>query len=119
MIYKFLIVVAGLLFLVYYFLKKRKNLICLMYHNVFNESTTGIIGKNEFEAHIKYIKDKKTFKMEELKSLNYHLPKNSILVTFDDGYKNNYTNAFPILKKYNVKATIFLNTKYIEKQIDY
>lgn len=52
--------------------------------------------------------------MEELESLNYVLPKDSILITFDDGYKNNYTNAFPILKKYGLKATIFLNTKYVE-----
>ena len=57
--------------------------------------------------------------MEELKGLNYTLPQNSILITFDDGYKNNYTLAFPILKKYNMKATIFLNTKFIEKDEAY
>ena len=74
---------------------------------------------DEFEEHIKWIKDKKTFKMEELKGLNYTLPQNSILITFDDGYKNNYTLAFPILKKYNMKATIFLNTKFIEKDETY
>ena len=47
------------------------------------------------------------------------MPQNSILITFDDGYKNNYTLAFPILKKYNMKATIFLNTKFIEKDEAY
>ena len=86
-----------------------------MYHSVDNEKGKGGIFVNEFEEHIKWIKDKKTFKMEELKNLNYTLPKNSILITFDDGYKNNYTLAFPILKKYNMKATIFLNTKFIGK----
>ena len=100
-------------------LRKRENLICLMYHNVFTEIAPGIIGKDEFEAHMEYIRDMRTFKMEELESLNYKLPENSILVTFDDGYKNNYTNAFPILKKYNIKATIFLNTKYIGEDESY
>lgn len=41
------------------------------------------------------------------------LPKNSIVITFDDGYEDNYTNVFPILKKYNAKATIFLIHDYI------
>jgi len=90
-----------------------------MYHSIDSEKNKGGIFVDEFEEHIKWIKDKKTFKMEELKGLDYTLPPNSILITFDDGYKNNYTLAFPILKKYNMKATIFLNTKFIEKDEAY
>ena len=41
------------------------------------------------------------------------LPANSIAITFDDGYEDNYANVFPILKKYNAKATIFLIHDYI------
>ena len=33
-----------------------------------------------------------------------------VLLTFDDGYEDNYTDLFPLLKKYNVKATIFMIT---------
>ncbi len=40
-------------------------------------------------------------------------PKNSLIVTFDDGYKDFYTNAYPVLKRYKMPATIFLTTGHI------
>jgi peptidoglycan/xylan/chitin deacetylase (PgdA/CDA1 family) len=43
------------------------------------------------------------------------LPDYSVWVTFDDGWKDNYTNAFPILKKYNIPATLFVTTGYVNK----
>jgi peptidoglycan/xylan/chitin deacetylase (PgdA/CDA1 family) len=40
------------------------------------------------------------------------IPHKSVVISFDDGYKNNYTNAFPELKQYNFAGTIFLATDY-------
>ena len=41
------------------------------------------------------------------------LPPRSLCITFDDGYADNYTTALPILKKYNLEATFFISSGYI------
>lgn len=43
------------------------------------------------------------------------LPAKPILLTFDDGYRDFYTDAFPILKKYNVKATAYLISGFLNR----
>jgi peptidoglycan/xylan/chitin deacetylase (PgdA/CDA1 family) len=40
-------------------------------------------------------------------------PNRALIVTFDDGYKDNYTHAYPILKEFKIPATIFLVTGHI------
>jgi peptidoglycan/xylan/chitin deacetylase (PgdA/CDA1 family) len=44
------------------------------------------------------------------------LPKRPLLVTFDDGYRNNLTCAAPLLKKFGVPAVIFISTGYIDTE---
>ena len=46
------------------------------------------------------------------------LPSKPILITFDDAYYSNYEYIYPILKKYNVKASIFVATDTIGKEIN-
>jgi peptidoglycan/xylan/chitin deacetylase (PgdA/CDA1 family) len=46
---------------------------------------------------------------------NTHVPERSLVITFDDGWADNYTNVFPILKEYGLTATIFVVTGFIEQ----
>src|SRR2546423_4920087 len=48
------------------------------------------------------------------RSQNGELPSRAVAITFDDGYRDNYVYAFPILKKYRIDATIFVSTGAIE-----
>jgi len=43
-----------------------------------------------------------------------NFPDNSVVITFDDGYLDNYTHAYPVLRKFNLSATIFLATDFID-----
>ena len=46
------------------------------------------------------------------------LPSKPLIITFDDGYYSNYEYIYPILKKYNIKASIFIVTDKIGQEID-
>jgi peptidoglycan/xylan/chitin deacetylase (PgdA/CDA1 family) len=43
------------------------------------------------------------------------LPPKPVIITLDDGYRDNYENAFPILKEFGLTATIFIPTDFIDQ----
>lgn len=106
-------------------LRKGKSII-LMYHRVIDEHASQVpmqpgmyVTKSTFEMHIKYLKEH--FELVSLNNIltnqhnrcnrcNYQPP---CSITFDDGWFDSYTNAFPILREYNVPATIFLPVDFI------
>ncbi|MGD9625485.1 MAG: polysaccharide deacetylase family protein [Arcobacter sp.] len=98
----------------------------LMYHSISehvgNEKhNKWRVKPNDFEKqmHWFYKNNWKSFTISELVKLD-EIPEKSFVITFDDGYEDNYLNAFPILKKYNFKATIYLvpnqKTNYWEEK---
>lgn len=74
-----------------------------------------------FENHLKLIKENNytTYFLRDLPNiLNGKIPyeKKSIILTFDDGYGDFYTDAFPLLKKYQMKATVYIIYDFIGKK---
>lgn len=77
-----------------------------------------------FESLVKILKNAKvhTYTFSELYDIHLpglHLQTNSCLITFDDGYADNFYYVFPLLKRFKIKATIFINTAYIDTNPDY
>ncbi|MDG6895928.1 polysaccharide deacetylase family protein [Volucribacter amazonae] len=116
-----LFIISLILLSGYLYLARRKKAFihCLMYHHINPENNLHGVFVQDFAQQMEKLKDYQTFTFQQLKDNNYQLPANSILITFDDGYRSNYELAYPILKQFNLKATIFLNTKYIDIDDNY
>lgn len=75
------------------------------------------VSLGNFENQMRFIK--KNYRLisgDELSDIIRNkkpFPKNSCLITFDDGWNDNYTNAFPVLKKLGIPAVIFVSTDFI------
>lgn len=90
----------------------------LMYHAVNNEISGEaelFVTPSDFEKQIKYLSDNGFTALDFSDLYGFKKYKKPIVITFDDGYADNYSNAYTILKKFNFKATIFLITDLINK----
>jgi len=107
------------------FFFNRSNFVILMYHQVLEENDVekdyvqpGLyVSRQVFEKQMAFLSEKYNLlsleRVTEILEKNQSPPLKSIVITFDDGWRDNYLYAYPILKKYNVPATIFLATDYV------
>jgi len=92
----------------------------LDYHNFTTEESSSYkINIIEFEKQMDYLAthNYSVISLSELLAglRTGQLPPKPIAITIDDGYRSTYTLAYPVLKKYNFPATLFLYTDFIEK----
>ena len=93
----------------------------LMYHRIgkpeFGERSLYVSEEN-FERQVEYLlRRRRVLSFEDAVELlaRGDLPRGgSVALTFDDGYRDNYEKAFPILKKHGCPATIFIATEPLE-----
>lgn len=110
----------------YYNIFPKKGATILAYHQVVPRiNKEGLLSPSEyisselFEKHLLWLK--KRYKIVPLSDLLYRYKMGFnidglLSITIDDGWENTYTEAFPLLKKHQVPATVFLTTDFIDTQ---
>ena len=91
----------------------------LIFHRVLSEPDplTGEIHQEEFDwilGVVKQFLNPLPLDAAVEKLYSGELPPRSVAITFDDGYADNYTNALPLLKKWEIPATFFIASDYLE-----
>lgn len=91
----------------------------LNYHQINNEDHNALtLSSTEFETQMNYLSQEGYTGISPDQLADYlqygkQLPPKPILITLDDGYKDNYQVAYPILQKYHLTATIFVITDFV------
>jgi len=95
----------------------------LIYHRVndFKDPfTIDSVEATDFEKQMCYVsRNYHVFLLEDIYNIirkGKPLPQPCIAITFDDGYEDNYTYAYKVLRKYNLPATIFITVNGVETQ---
>lgn len=96
--------------------------VMLMYHSLLKDPARHgkyVVSPDLFESDLKYLKEHgySFVGIQELIDFVYSgapLPKKSVVITFDDGYYNNYLYAYPLLEKYDAKMVISVIGKYTD-----
>lgn len=92
----------------------------LMYHDITRHGEPGFLTVTLYrlEQQLRYIKEK-GYQPVSLRQLYSHLtegrslPRKPVLLSFDDGFKSNFTYLYPLLVQYGLKAVVFLVGSYL------
>lgn len=94
--------------------------LCLLYHRI-NPMEDDIyhltVSPKNFEEQVRFLKN--NFPILRFEEDWTEGSGNGVVITFDDGYADNYKYALPILEKYQVPATIFVSTGYVDVGREY
>jgi peptidoglycan/xylan/chitin deacetylase (PgdA/CDA1 family) len=90
----------------------------LVYHHVDNHAGRWYVPVKKFEEQLKWLSDNgyHTASMDDYITAlqaGQQLPAKTIVLTFDDGYADAYTNVFPLLQEYGFTGTFFVVTGYV------
>ena len=129
---KFVLPMAAVVFLLaaitigYLFQRAENTVPVLNYHQVNNSRIISplTVTNRDFAKQMQYLADNgyHTVTVDELIlawEQGAELPDKPVVITFDDGYVDNYEWAYPILKHYNFKATIFLVSDFMDRFDNY
>ncbi len=107
--------------------RSSNNTLHVLFHGVVNNDATYLAPrhmlKTQFEKHLRYFT--KNFDVISISEAferywsGYKNKRKTITVSFDDGYRNNLTNALPLLEKYKIKTTFFISGVVTENTGDY
>lgn len=92
-----------------------KTVVCFIYHRFEdNRYPSTNVSQKDFESHLRYLNDH-GFQVlnlsEALNYLNSGTPaQRTAVITVDDGYRSFYENGLPLLRRYKMPATLFINT---------
>lgn len=95
----------------------------IMYHSVHSdavEKSKLSVSLEAFRRQMRFLKENNynVVSLEKLASMiknSGRVPSRTVAITFDDGYGNFYTCAFPVLKKYGLPAAMFIITEEVER----
>jgi peptidoglycan/xylan/chitin deacetylase (PgdA/CDA1 family) len=92
----------------------RSGAVILAYHSIGTNGRPFTVSPEAFERQMQWLKGSgcNIISLDELTRYRAagQIPPGTVAITFDDGYEDNCTNAFPVLQRYRIPATIFVTT---------
>lgn len=99
----------------------RGEVLVMAYHSIDRNDSINSVNPEVFRKQIEYLR--RNYEIVSLKRIVDFAEKGRapcrrcVAITFDDGYRDNYLNAYPYLKKNGIPATVFVAVGYVQKEM--